>query len=99
MDDNYATNLIRSVSAQLYMQNVMQLSQEMLGKSYSSLSQPERSLVDRAAYDLLAHFYSVLTPEFFVGQQTAASVGFGTTHPDRPAQPQPSQPDAPKAPG
>lgn len=97
MEENYATNLLRSVSAHLYMRNALELSQQMLGKNYAALSQPERSLVDRAAYDMLAHFYALLTPEFFVGQQTAQPVGFGTAHsdtqPQRPAAPV----DAPKA--
>lgn len=95
MDQDYATNLLRSVSAHLYMQNAMTLSQQMLGKAYASLSQPERSLVDRAAYDMLAHFYGALTPEFFAGQPQANPVGFGTNHPDTPRQPRPSPGDQP----
>lgn len=95
MEENYATNLLRSVSAHLYMRNAMDLSQQLLGKNYVALSQPERALVDKSAYDLLAHFYLVLTPEFFVGQKQAAPVGFGTVHPD-PAPPQQGPADQPK---
>ena len=95
MEENYATNLLRSVSAQLYMRNAMDLSQQLLGKNYVALSQPERALVDKSAYDLLAYFYSVLTPEFFAGQKQAAPVGFGTVHPD-PAQPQQAPADQPR---
>lgn len=73
----------------------MDLSQQLLGKNYVALSQPERALVDKSAYDLLAHFYSVLTPEFFVGQNQAAPVGFGTVHPDA-APPQQGHADQPK---
>ena len=68
-DNNYATNLLRSVSALLYMRNAMDLSQHLLGKNYAALSQPERALVDKSAYDMLAYFYGTLTPEFFVGHK------------------------------
>lgn len=88
MEENYATNLLRSVSAHLYMRNALELSQQLLGKTYSSLSGPERALVDKAAYDMLSHFYGLLTQEFFVGAQQSCPVGFGTVHPgDKPPQP------------
>lgn len=99
MEENYATNLLRCVAAQLYMRNSLELSQQLLGKNYVSLSQPERALVDKSAYDLLAHFYGALTPEFFVGQQQANPVGFGVAHPDKPSSqpPQPTPADQPTA--
>jgi hypothetical protein len=99
MEENYATNLLRSVSAHLYMRNALDLSQQLLGKSYSSLSVPERALVDKAAYDLLAYFYGLLTPEFFQGQQQAAPVGFGTSHPSTPPQPPTTPADQPTSAG
>lgn len=81
------------------MQNAIELSQQLLNKTYSSLSQPERALVDKAAYDMLVYFYGLLTPEFFVGTQQSNPVGFGTTHPGagKGSEPPPAQTDAPKA--
>lgn len=91
-DEAYATNLLRGVVAQLYLQNALTISQQMFGKSLVSLSPAERTAVERTAYDLLGYFYSLLTPEFFVGPQKDNPVGF--VHPAQQQNP-PSAPAKP----
>lgn len=77
---DFATNLLRSMLANLYFQTSMQVSREMFQKSYFSLGNAEKIAVDQAAFGHVASNYNALTPEFY-GQPDRQPVGFGTAHP------------------
>lgn len=79
MAEDYATNLLRGTMAHVYFQSAMLASQQMFSKPYFALGIAEKIAVDQAVYGHLVHFYQMLTPEFFVGQQQLAAqpVGFG----------------------
>jgi len=83
---DFATNLLRSILANLYFQTAMQASREMYGKSYFSLGVAEKAAVDQAAFAHVASNYNALTPDFY-GQPDRPPVGFGTAHPAPPANP------------
>lgn len=86
MDQDYATNLFRSVLANLYFQTAMQVSREMFGKSYFALGLAEKTAVDQTAFAHVASNYNALTPEFY-GQPDRQPAGFGTVHPAPPPPP------------
>lgn len=79
MDQNYTTNLLRLVAAQLFFQNTMTTSREMFGKPYFSLGLAEKIAVDQAVLGHLDIHYKQLTEEFFLRAPTNP-VGFGTDH-------------------
>lgn len=85
---DYATNLLRSILANLYLQTAMQVSREMFQKSYFALGMAEKSAVDAATFQNVAGNYNALTPDFY-GQPDRQPAGFGIPK----AAPDPKAPD------
>lgn len=75
-DADFATNLLRSMLANIYFQTMMQVSREMFGKGYFTLGPAEKIAVDQCAFGHVASNYNVLTPEFY-GQPDRQPAGFG----------------------
>jgi hypothetical protein len=75
-DESFETNVLRSISAQLYFLVGMTAAREMFGKSYFSLGIPEKVAVDQAVVTHVGMNYQALTPEFLKGQTTQPKAGF-----------------------
>ena len=69
-DDNFDTNLLRMIAAELHYQTVMQVAREMYGKSYFSLGVGERQIVDQNTFGQVAANFQALTPEFLAQTKT-----------------------------
>jgi hypothetical protein len=69
-EENFDTNLLRWISAELYFSLGMQASREMFGKSYFSLGPGERGAVDNAVGASVRGNYQAMTLDFLVGQDT-----------------------------
>lgn len=89
-DADFATNLLRSMLANLYFQTAMQVSREMFQKSYFALGPAEKIAVDQAAFAHVASNYNALAPEFY-GEPNRQPAGFGTAHPAAPMPPEPGK--------
>ena len=83
MDENYATNILRAILANLHFQTAMTVSRELFGKSYFALGVAEKATVDQVALSHVGGNYNSLTPEFFA-QPERQPAGFGTAHPAAP---------------
>lgn len=68
-NENFDTNLLRWIAAQLYFSLGMQVSHEMFGKSYFALGEGERIAVNNAVGGSVRGNYQAMTPDFLVGQE------------------------------
>lgn len=91
-DDEYTTNLLRMVAAELYFLCRLQTSQSLLGKGYFSLGTDERQIVDRTVFEHTGGTYSNITPNFL---KTVAPSTAGFQTPSAPAAPTPAQSSKP----
>jgi hypothetical protein len=78
-DETFETNLLRTISAQLYFLNGMTAAREMFGKSYFPLGISEKIAVDQAVVAAVAANYQALTPETLKVQITPQKAGFQPT--------------------
>jgi hypothetical protein len=87
-DDNFPTNIIRLIAAELHFQSVILAAREMFGRSYFSLGAGEKQAVDQAVIGLVGSNYRDITPEFLATPELRQPVGFGI--PKEPASTNPS---------
>jgi hypothetical protein len=87
-EENFDTNLLRWISAELYFLLGMQAAREMFGKSYFSLGAGERIAVDNAVGPSVKGNYQATTPDLLIGQEAPPkspaakpSVGFQNQNP------------------
>jgi hypothetical protein len=74
-DKDFDTNLLRFIAAETYVLVSMQVSREMFGKGYFSLSASEKAAVDQTTNTAIGGNYQSLTPQF-LGVQPKNPVGF-----------------------
>lgn len=72
----FETNLMRAQLAVTWFATNLQVSRDLFGKSYLSLSQPERVAVDQATLGFVSANYQAITPEWLASQQTRPPMGF-----------------------
>ena len=84
-DENFPTNVIRMIAAELHFQSAIQVSREMFDKSYFSLGAAEKIAVDQAVHGFVGSNYREITPEFLAAQEPRQPVGFGIPKPDVPS--------------
>jgi hypothetical protein len=63
MDEEYLTNLLRYIGAQMHLQTGLLMAQDMFGKGYHQLGAMEKIAVDQAVNGMLGANYRSLTPE------------------------------------
>jgi hypothetical protein len=83
MDDEFVTNLLRSILANSHLQTTMMISRDMYGKGYFSLSPVEKGVVDQIALSHVAANHNALTRDFF-GQPERQAAGFGIPKAEKP---------------
>jgi hypothetical protein len=76
MEEEFVTNLMRVLAAQLHFQSALLASREMFGRSYFSLGISEKVAVDQAVVGFVGSNYQTLTPELLAAQQAQQPVGF-----------------------
>jgi hypothetical protein len=76
MADEFQTNLMRAQFAATWTLISLQVAQGLFGKSYMSLSLPEKGAVDQMVLTTVGQSYSMATPEWFAAQKAAEAVGF-----------------------
>jgi hypothetical protein len=76
-DENFPTNVLRMIAADLHLLTAMTASREMFGRGYFSLGNAERLAVDQAVLNLAGSNYREITPEFLAGQEPRQQAGFG----------------------
>ena len=74
-DKEFDTNLLRFIATGTYVSVLMQVSRELFGKSYFSLSASEKTIVDQTANTTIGANYQGVTPQF-LGQQAKNPLGF-----------------------
>jgi hypothetical protein len=86
----FETNLMRAHLAAVWFSLGLQTSRELFGKSYLSLSLPEKTAVDQAVLAAVGANYQAMTPEWLAAQQARQPIGFqaptGTPPQARPSQ-------------
>jgi hypothetical protein len=91
----FETNLMRAQLAATWSLLSFQGARELFGKSYPSLSQPERTAVDQLVLGMVGANYQAITPEWLVAQQGRSPIGFQAptgTAPSTPTSAPPSKP-------
>ena len=84
-DEDFATNLLRAIAAELHLQTGMQAAREMFGKSYFALGVGEKGSVDEKVLAMVGANYAWLTPEILQSQGYREPVGFqGASVPPKP---------------
>ncbi len=81
MSNEFDTNLLRMIAAELYFSLGIQAAREMYGKSYFSLGVGEKAAVDQAVLAAVGGNYQAMTPDFLTGPATKPPVGFQTPTP------------------
>ena len=76
MEDKFETNVLRLISAELYLSLGLQAAREMFGKSFFSLGAGEQAAVNQAVFAGVSGNYQAMTPEFLKGQTAKPPVGF-----------------------
>ncbi len=76
MTDEFQTNLLRVVAAQMYFSLALQAAREMYDKSYFALGVLEKTAVEQAVLAAVGGNYQAMTPEFLKGQAPKPPVGF-----------------------
>jgi hypothetical protein len=74
--ENFSTNLLRLVAAELYFSLGMQAAREMYAKSYFALGIGEKAAVDQAVLAQVGGNYRTLTEDFLKDQAAKPPVGF-----------------------
>jgi hypothetical protein len=87
----FETNLMRALLAATWLSLGLQTARELFGKSYLSLSLPEKAAVDQAVLAQVGANYQAITPEWLAAQQTRQPLGFQAPT-GTPPQAQPSSP-------
>lgn len=89
MSNEFDTNLLRMIAAELYFLLGIQAAHAMYGKSYFSLGVGEKAAVDQAVLASVGGNYQAMTPDFLTGPATKPPVGFqtGSTPPSAPPNP------------
>jgi hypothetical protein len=82
------------IAAELWLSNRLQVSRDLFGRGYLSLSQSEKTMVEQTVFGVLGADYNLITPEWLQAQRTQQPVGFqapgGTTQaPTSPSPPKP----------
>jgi hypothetical protein len=88
-DENFPTNVIRMIAAELHFQSALLASREMFGRGYFSLGATEKIAVDQAVIGFVGGNYRDITQEFLAGQESRQPIGFGIPR-DNPPNPSPS---------
>ena len=88
-EENFPTNILKLIAAEMHFQSGLSAAREMFGKSYFSLGVAEKAVVDQAVITHVGSNYRDITPEFLSSQEPRQPVGFGTTHGSPPANPEP----------
>jgi hypothetical protein len=90
----FETNLSRAQLAATWFSLCLQVSHDLFGRGYLSLSVPERAALDQLVLNHVAANYQALTPEWLTAQQARTPMGFqaptGTQPPAPTASPPPS---------
>ncbi len=76
MEENFDTNLMRMIAANTSALLLLQISQDLFGKAYLSLSDVERSSVDSAFHNLGSSLYSWIHPDLFPKMESGSRMGF-----------------------
>ena len=90
-EDNFDTNLLRMIAAELWLSLRLQVAREFLGKSYLSLSAAEKNSVDQIVTGTIGADYQAITPHWLLRTQKTQPVGFQAPA-SMPAMPSPSPP-------
>jgi hypothetical protein len=80
----FATNLSRAQLAATWFSLCLQVSRDLFGRGYLSLSVPEQAAVDQVVLAQVGARYQATTPEWLTAQQARAPMGF-QAHPATPA--------------
>jgi hypothetical protein len=75
-EENFETNVLRTIAAELYFLVGMTAAREMYGKSYFALGVIEKAAVDQAVLGGVASNYQAITPELLKAQTTKTTPGF-----------------------
>jgi hypothetical protein len=75
-EDNFETNLLRMIAAQMQYLVFVAAAQDMYGKSYFSLGVAERAALDQAVFAQVASNFQGVTPEFVSTRTAKATAGF-----------------------
>jgi hypothetical protein len=89
----FDTNIIRAQLAVTWFATTLQVSRDLFGKSYLSLSVPERMAVDQMMLGFVSSNFQAITPEWLAAQQARPPMGF-----QAPTGPQATDQGAPQPP-
>lgn len=87
MADEFDTNLMRMIAAELYLSLSMQAAREMFAKGYFALGAGERAAVDEAVVGAVGGNFRLITPALLKAQAQAQPVGFQAQSTTPPASP------------
>jgi len=74
--EEFVTNIMRMIVAEMHFQSCLLAGREMFGRGYFSLGVSEKAAVDQAVIGFVGSNYQTLTPELLAGQQAPQPVGF-----------------------
>lgn len=77
----FETNLMRLIAAQNFLWLALQLSRDLFGKPYCTLSVQEKQIVDQQMHSAVSGNYTAMTAELLERPQPAPNTGFGFQHP------------------
>jgi hypothetical protein len=75
-EEDFQTNLMRAIAAQLWVALSLQGAEAMFGKGYAALSVAEQAAADQWIFGLVAARYQATTPESLQAQKAPQPVGF-----------------------
>jgi len=75
-ENEFSTNLLRAIAAQLHFMAGMQAAREMYGKGYFSLGAGEKATVDHAVLTSIGANYQFLTSEALHSETGKQPMGF-----------------------
>jgi hypothetical protein len=75
-EEKFETNLLRAISAEIFVLVGMEMAREMFGKSYFALGVGEKGIVDQQAFGMIGGNYNALTAEFLKTQGPKGTLGF-----------------------
>ena len=76
MADEFDTNLLRMIAAELWFSNRLKAAREFFGKSYLSLSVAEKTSVDQLVLGAIVSDYQSITPDWLQTQKAQQPLGF-----------------------
>jgi len=75
-EQKFSDNLLRVIAAEMHVLNCSQAARDLFGKSYYSLGQTERSIVDKTILELIGGNFQTLTADYLATPKIQEPVGF-----------------------